>query len=93
MKLFSLIFVLLLVVGVISLIVVAGNDEGMMNNNFIVYPCKVVVKTLQFPLYTITNFFKGKPFNGYFGLLIYFVNIVFWAVIITFASKYFRKYN
>ncbi|PKL86090.1 MAG: hypothetical protein CVV22_04145 [Ignavibacteriae bacterium HGW-Ignavibacteriae-1] len=75
---------IMLVLALVALLVVAAYDEGIIRNNFLVKLCFGLLSFFSFPF----KYFEAwKIFTRWWAFILYFLNVIFWAIILVYIVK------
>jgi len=90
LKLLVWLLPVMLIIAVVSLMVVAANDEGMLINALFVELSSILFKFLYFPFWYIESIIM--PSSNVFFVVAYLVNTTLWAIIFAFFFRLLKKF-
>jgi hypothetical protein len=80
---------IMLTIGFLALLTVAAHDEGMISENALVKVCLLLVSFFSFPFKHMENW---KIFTGWWSVVLYFLNVTFWAISFFYLFRLFKKF-
>ncbi|MBW4888315.1 hypothetical protein KXQ82_01250 [Mucilaginibacter sp. HMF5004] len=90
-KLTLIVFSALLPVNFLAMVCVGWNDQGAMENGFIVSTSRAIDNIILFPMHAIERVFHLEPFADTLFFIFDIICLALWAVLLVSVFRFFQQ--